>query len=794
MDKLKIYFCGYGGNAYLAEELRPIINELGMELITIHEHDNADIKWNKDTWLDHLKKADIIIAPANYKIQPAKSANRLTQGMSLGKPVICSPLPAYLDVAKKYPGSFLIADTQEEWKEKLILLRDTPMFRQQLSERALKAAQDYSLEAMGKKWIELFDDLKIEERPPDFSIELIPEKEPQKEPIQEDSVDIIIPTYKNLRGLKLCINSIRECTSVPYRIIVVNNGDDKEIHKYLESQLDIIYKKIEKSTFAQAVNIGLKAMTYKYAMILNDDVIVSHGWLKTMIEACTPGIGAVGPLSNCDFGWLHNHILNVDGINLLPGKNTFEEIEPIIPYIYEAKFPHSDIIERDWIAFYATLIPREVITKVGILDEEFENSGEDTDYCTRIRKLGYKIIQTYKSFVFHFGAVSRKILEKENYKEYHAADERTISYLNLKYSEPTVMLYSGPSWERWSFKSLEEGGIGGSEVWQVSVARELSELGYRVISFNDLPEPEMWEGDIKWLHYTKYPQWCEQNYADYAILSRTTDPLKFPLRAGKVFVMVHDIWLLSPREQLFLEKVNKFCVLSKWHWDFFKNHHKIPDDSKLSLTANGIDFSRYDQEVERHPYRLWYSSSPDRGLDTLLYLFPFIKEQIPELELHIHYGFNNWEKAIKVRNNESDRRRMKEIKKRMQQPGVHYRGRVSQSELAKTELSSSLWAYPTDFEEVFCITAVEAQRARVPVIASNYAALQTIVGDSGILIGNGTKGQSYTKEYREKFVEECISILKDRDKWQHWSEKGFKNTEKYSWTQVAHMWRDLFKE
>jgi hypothetical protein len=80
------------------------------------------------------------------------------------------------------------------------------------------------------------------------------------------------------------------------------------------------------------------------------------------------------------------------------------------------------------------------------------------------------------------------------------------------------------------------------------------------------------------------------------------------------------------------------------------------------------------------------------------------------------------------------------------------------------------------------------------VIATNYAGLQTTVGDSGILIGSGRKGESFTKEYREKFVAECISILKDHDKWLYWSEKGFKNTENRSWTDVALLWQKLFKE
>jgi len=769
---LKVGWVGYGGNSWMAEELRPIIEELGMELFTLHEHDNADIKWDRHTWLDHLKKADIIIAPANYKKQPAKSANRVTQALSLGKSVICSPLPAYLEVAKKHPGSFLIADTPEEWKERLTLLKNTPSFREQLSKRALEAAKDYSIDAMGKKWEKVLS----------VSNDAV------------DTVDIVIPTYKNLRGLKLCLESIWECTAVRYNLIIVNNGDDEDMHNYLFNEvMNIKYIKKEGLNFAQAVNLGIRSGTSKYVMILNDDVIVSRGWLWNMVEACTEKIGAVGLFSNCNKGWLHNYDVNIGGVELLPGSNTYEEIEPIIPQIYEYKSDKTEIKEQEWVAFYATLIPRKVIEEVGYLDENFTNSGEDVDYCKRIRKQGYNIVQTYKSFIFHIGAVSRKILESEDHGSYHEADKSTQAYLKTKYEKETIVLYSGPSWERWDFRNLEQGGIGGSEVWQINLSREIAKLNYRVINFCDC-EKEIWEGDIKWAPYTQYTSFIEQNFIDYFISSRTTDPFKYPLRAGKTFVQLHDIWMLSPKEQILLDKVNKFCVLSQWHLDFASDYHKIPKD-QMVVMANGIDFNRFDDvKVERHPYRLHWSSSWDRGLNNVLYLFPFIKKEIPEVELHIFYGVHNWKQSCISKNDKKGLEEISKLEKDTTQSGIFCYGRVDQRKLAEEWCKASLWLYPSWFSETFCITAIEGQRAHVPVIANKYAGLNSTLEDSAILLGNGDAWWPYSKEGRDKFLEETVSILKDRDKWQHWSEKGFLNTERYSWQKVALMWQELFKK
>lgn len=770
---LKVMTACYGGNAFLAENLRPLIDSMGMRLFTLHEWSSADIKWEISTWLDHLRQADIIICPSNYKIQPEKSANRLTQAMALGKPVICSPLRAYLDVLNSHPGSCLIADTTEEWKEKLTLLRDNPSIREEISRKALIASQSYSIDAMGQKWANLFCNN-----------------------LSTDKVDIVIPVYTGT-CLKMCLDSIRACTTdIGYNIIVVNNGPNEETHKYLEQQKDIIYKKTGPMTFAKAVNIGIKAGKEKYVCILNDDIIASKGWLSELVNTCKrdPSIGAVGPLSNCDKGWLNSYDITIKGVQLLPGVNTIEQITPIIPDIYSFKSPYSEMPERDWVAYYCTLIPRAVIDKVGVLNEEYINSGEDVDHCNRIKKQGYKIVQNYKSFIMHFGAVSRKGLEKVDYEKYHKDDARTQGILSKIWGKKSVLLYSGPSWEKWDFRNVDHGGIGGSETWQVCLARELDKLGYRVTMMCDCPEPGIKDGNIEYWHYSQYGDYVDQYWIDYFISSRTTDTLKFPVRAGKIYVMIHDIFLLSERAQLFPDKVTKYCVLSDWHRNFFSGYHGVSND-KIVNTANGIDFSRYDVEVERDPYRMFWSSSLDRGLDTLLYLFPFIKKEIPKLELHIFYGLFNWRKSAELRNDLEQLKKIGDLERIIANTeGVVFHDRVGQRELAIEQKKSSLWAFPTDFEEVFCITSIEAQRAGCPVIASNYAGLQTTIGKSGVLIGSGNKGESYTQAYRQEFLNKCIEILDDSQKWNEWSEKGFENTKKYSWANVALMWKKLFEE
>jgi len=51
--------------------------------------------------------------------------------------------------------------------------------------------------------------------------------------------DIIIPVWNQFRETRNCINSIKENTEFPYRLIIIDNGSDKKTREYLESLRDI---------------------------------------------------------------------------------------------------------------------------------------------------------------------------------------------------------------------------------------------------------------------------------------------------------------------------------------------------------------------------------------------------------------------------------------------------------------------------------------------------------------------------------------------------------------------------
>ena len=109
-------------------------------------------------------------------------------------------------------------------------------------------------------------------------------------------------------------------------------------------------------------------------------------------------------------------------------------------------------------------------------------------------------------------------------------------------------------------------------------------------------------------------------------------------------------------------------------------------------------------------------------------------------------------------------------------------------------------SYVSGFQAVHnCITGIEAQYAGVPVICNRYAGVTTTfkhpeLGDTAIMLGNGDAWWPYSKEGREVFLAETVLILKDKARWQEWSNRGKENAKRFSWARVAQMWDEEFKK
>ncbi len=182
-----------------------------------------------------------------------------------------------------------------------------------------------------------------------------------------------------------------------------------------------------------------------------------------------------------------------------------------------------------------------------------------------------------------------------------------------------------------------------------------------------------------------------------------------------------------------------------------------------------------------------YGSSYDRGLEHLLKMWPDVLKEVPDAKLRIFYGWDLFDKGYA---NNPERMAWKEkIDELMKQPGITHLGRISHGACQVEFESAGIWAYPTHFGEISCITAMKAQAFGAIPVVIKYAALQETVQ-----YGVKVDGDIYEPEVKEEYKEELIRVLKDPEVWRvvrqtmiEWAQ------DKYSWANVAKQWDEEFR-
>ncbi|MBI4763942.1 MAG: glycosyltransferase, partial [Deltaproteobacteria bacterium] len=177
-------------------------------------------------------------------------------------------------------------------------------------------------------------------------------------------VSIVILTFNELKYTRDCLESIQKNTPEPHEIIFVDNGSKDGTLKWIRELIrkNPNYRLIENKTnfgFAKGCNQGLEASKGEYLLLLNNDVVVTKGWLSGLLECLEsdPGYGLVGPMTN-----------NISGIQMVEA----------VPYItmtglevfaksFREKYRQRRIPSRRIVGF-CLLFKRRLVEKIGLFD------------------------------------------------------------------------------------------------------------------------------------------------------------------------------------------------------------------------------------------------------------------------------------------------------------------------------------------------------------------------------------------------------------------------------------------
>ena len=244
-----------------------------------------------------------------------------------------------------------------------------------------------------------------------------------------------------------CLDSIyKTVTDIEWEIYVVDNnstdGSQAEVKKRFPE-----VKLIENETntgFGYANNQALRIMQGRFAVLLNSDAVLKENSVKRLLAfmTTTPRAGIAGVQLLNDDGSRQNSIDN------FPSSETEIFNKSILRLFFPGKYPsknmsYKDPIEVDSVIGACMIVRKEAMDDVGVLDEDYFIFLEETDWCFRMNKKGWKVYHVPDAEVFHLSGHSKKRTPWRSQIEYYISlykffrkNRAPLSYLTLRILKP----------------------------------------------------------------------------------------------------------------------------------------------------------------------------------------------------------------------------------------------------------------------------------------------------------------------------------------------------------------------
>ena len=170
--------------------------------------------------------------------------------------------------------------------------------------------------------------------------------------------------------------------------------------------------------WVKSVNRGINESDAQYLCVINNDIILTKGWLGEMISVAESAedIGLVNP------EWEKPDNISVQG------------------YADKLKKNRGFFIETDWMRGFCFLIKRVVIDSIGGLDEAYSPGYyDDCDFSVRAIKAGFRCVRAKASYVYHYRNVTHKHAFKK--KQWDELMQKNKKLFQQRWGKPLRIIF-----------------------------------------------------------------------------------------------------------------------------------------------------------------------------------------------------------------------------------------------------------------------------------------------------------------------------------------------------------------
>lgn len=226
----------------------------------------------------------------------------------------------------------------------------------------------------------------------------------------QERVSIVVLACNQVDLTRLCLESVLHGTPGAYELILVDNGSSDAIPQLFDevktrsgpARVEVI-RNTENLGFARGVNQALAAAQGEYIVLLNNDTVVTPGWLDGLKRWALhdwPKVGMVGPMTNQAPAPQQQAAgyENLNGLESFAGQYRRQRA--------------GQALETPRLTGFCLLIRKAVLDAIGgTLDERFTiGFFEDDDLCLRVRQAGFKLLVARDVYIHHYGSQTFKAL------------------------------------------------------------------------------------------------------------------------------------------------------------------------------------------------------------------------------------------------------------------------------------------------------------------------------------------------------------------------------------------------
>ncbi len=323
---------------------------------------------------------DVCLIP--FKLTPLIEAThpvKFYEYLSSGKPVVVTRMPELIP----YGDLCYIAEDKEDFLHKLeAALKEEPSLMADRKKFAMRNTWDDRYKAIASRIEGLYSHTQSaqEEKPLPL-------------------VSVVIVNWNGLKYIRECLDSILKQTYSPLEIILVDNASSDGSADLVRKEYPTV-KVIDSGAnlgFAGGTNLGIRASAGDLIALFNQDAVADETWLERLAGRIGSDDNIAGVAGKIYY-WTGNR----------SDKMVFcswPRIDPVsaMAYNYSGNEPAGEV---DYLPGCAMLVRKKAIDEIGLLDEGYFLYFEETDWCARAIRAGYKMLYVPEAQAWHVVSAS----------------------------------------------------------------------------------------------------------------------------------------------------------------------------------------------------------------------------------------------------------------------------------------------------------------------------------------------------------------------------------------------------